>query len=247
MDFDPGPPRALANLFSSLPDHRQWKSRFRLEWGPVFYRGRSDGSARVLVVGQDASSEEDVARRVLVGLSGRRVQGFLAKAGLTRSYVMVNAFAYSIFGQFDDELREISEDPALLAYRNAVFDFLSRPGLEAVIAFGRAAAHAVEKWPGASGLFVAEPQHPSARRVASLLASWRSWVPRVRVAVSADPDGSQAAPNYGNQFLKSELPGIPDRDLPFGMPSWFGKRNLKTTTRLTRLKIGWTAPAAVVG
>jgi len=247
MDFDPGPPKALATLFSALPDHGPWKSRFRLEWGPVFYRGRTDGSARVLVVGQDASTEEDVARRALVGLSGRRVQGFLAKAGLTRSYVAVNAFAFSIFGQFDDELQEISEDPALLAYRNAVFDFLAQSGLEAVIAFGRAAAHAVEKWPGSSGLFVARPQHPSARPVETLLASWRFWVPRVRAEVTPDPDGSQSAPNYGTEFLKSELPGIPDRDLPFGMPSWFGKRNLKTTTRLSPLSIGWTAPADVVG
>ena len=27
--------------------------RFRIEWGPIFHRGRLDGSARVLVIGQD--------------------------------------------------------------------------------------------------------------------------------------------------------------------------------------------------
>jgi hypothetical protein len=247
MEFDSGPPQALATIFETAPDHRPWDDRFRLEWGPIFYRGRTDGTARVLVVGQDAASEEDVARRVLVGSSGRRVQGFLEKVGITRSYVMVNAFLYSVTGQFDDELRAISEDPAYLAYRNAVFDHLAAPGLEAVVAFGAAAHHAVSAWPGGSGLFVARPLHPSFRDTEGLLASWRYWVPRVRTNVTPDPDGSQAAPNYGNSFRTSELPPIPARDLPFAMPAWFGRKRLKTTTRDGLRTIRWTAPPGEVG
>ena len=59
-------------------------NQFRLEWGPIFHRGRLDGSARVLVIGQDPAQHESVVRRILVGEAGRRVQGFLAKLGVTQ-------------------------------------------------------------------------------------------------------------------------------------------------------------------
>ncbi|HEX2495306.1 MAG TPA: hypothetical protein VHK46_00585 [Gaiellaceae bacterium] len=65
---------------------------FRLEWGPIFHRGRLDGSARVLVLGQDPAQHETIARRILIGEAGHRIQGFLAKLGIERSYVMVNTF-----------------------------------------------------------------------------------------------------------------------------------------------------------
>ena len=34
---------------------------FRLEWGPIFHRGRLDGSARILVLGQDPAAHEAIA------------------------------------------------------------------------------------------------------------------------------------------------------------------------------------------
>jgi hypothetical protein len=43
---------------------------FRLEWGPIFHRGRLDGSARVLVLGQDPAASEAIARRILVRVDG---------------------------------------------------------------------------------------------------------------------------------------------------------------------------------
>ena len=54
---------------------------FRVEWGPIFHRGRLDGSARVLVIGQDPATHETVTRRILVGEAGQRVQGLLARLG----------------------------------------------------------------------------------------------------------------------------------------------------------------------
>ncbi|MFF9089925.1 hypothetical protein ACF1BE_26635 [Streptomyces sp. NPDC014991] len=48
---------------------------FRVEW-PIFHRGRLDGSARVLVVGQDSAAHEAITRRILVGTAGRRFQRF---------------------------------------------------------------------------------------------------------------------------------------------------------------------------
>ena len=32
-------------------------ARFRVEWGPIFHRGRLDGSARVVVIGQEESAD----------------------------------------------------------------------------------------------------------------------------------------------------------------------------------------------
>jgi uracil-DNA glycosylase len=52
---------------------------FRVEWGPIFHRGRLDGTARALVIGQDPAAAEDVVRRVHIELAGQRAQGFLAK------------------------------------------------------------------------------------------------------------------------------------------------------------------------
>ena len=47
--------------------------QFRVEWGPIFHRGRLDGTARVLVIGQDPAQHETIVRRVLVGEAGRRL------------------------------------------------------------------------------------------------------------------------------------------------------------------------------
>src|SRR5688500_3546130 len=98
--FDPGyflePFRTLC---SDYPEADVYPSgQFRLEWGPIFHRGRLDGSARILVIGQDPAQHETVIRRVLVGEAGRRLQGFLAKLGITKSYSIVNAYLYSVYG-----------------------------------------------------------------------------------------------------------------------------------------------------
>ena len=90
-EFDPGPPDSLAEHFARVPapSHPQ---NFWFDWGPIFYRGRLDGSARVLCVGSDPGPTERIPGRCLVGNAGQRVQGFLTKLGLTRSYVCVNAW-----------------------------------------------------------------------------------------------------------------------------------------------------------
>jgi hypothetical protein len=46
-EFDHGPSAQLAQRFDRVPDPPV-KSDFWFDWGPVFYRGRLDGSARVL-------------------------------------------------------------------------------------------------------------------------------------------------------------------------------------------------------
>src|SRR5918912_3602198 len=97
MEFDAGPPQEFAEIFARSPNYRPYKEHFWYDWGPIFYRGRLDGSARVLCVGSDPGPTERVALRTLVGDAGQRVQGFLAKLGLTHSYVCLNAFVYALF------------------------------------------------------------------------------------------------------------------------------------------------------
>jgi len=99
--FDPGiSVEPFVTLCAQAPDEPVYPfSAFRVEWGPIFYRGRLDGTARVLCVGQDPAQNEAIVRRILIGVAGHRVQGFLAKLGLDRSYVMINAFLYSVYNQ----------------------------------------------------------------------------------------------------------------------------------------------------
>ena len=89
---------------------------FRVEWGPIFHRGRLDGTARILVIGQDPAQHETVVRRILVGTAGKRVHGFLRRLGFNRSYVLINTFLYSVFGQ-GGGARQI-KNAAITAYRN---------------------------------------------------------------------------------------------------------------------------------
>src|SRR4051794_26720233 len=117
---------------------------FRIEWGPIFHRGRLDGSARVLVIGQDPAQHEAVVRRILVGEAGRRLQGFLAKLGVTRSYVLVNTFLYSIFGTVKTAT---AKNARLVAYRNRWLDaLLVGTQVEAVVFLGTSAAQAWQLW-----------------------------------------------------------------------------------------------------
>ena len=90
-------------------------NQFRMEWGPIFHRGRLDGSARVLIIGQDPAQHETIVRRILVGEAGRRAQGFLAKLGITSSYVFINTFLYSVWGSVKAATRK---SPLLVGYRS---------------------------------------------------------------------------------------------------------------------------------
>ena len=118
---------------------------FRVEWGPVFHRGRLDGTARVLVLGQDPAAHEAIARRILVGEAGQRVQGLLTRLGIDRSYVFVNTYLYSVFGQRRGE-RHI-DDAAITDYRNRWLDAIVKDQpIEAIITLGHLADTAYQQW-----------------------------------------------------------------------------------------------------
>src|SRR5919202_4175735 len=117
MEFDACPPQEFAEIFARSPNYRPYKEHFWYDWGPIFYRGRLDGSARVLCVASDPGPTERVAMRTLVGDAGQRVQGFLAKLGLTRSYVCLNAFAYALHPSWGWSADELLAEPAAAAWR----------------------------------------------------------------------------------------------------------------------------------
>jgi hypothetical protein len=79
-----------------------------------------------------------------VGEAGQRAQGFLAKLGITTSYVMVNTYLYSVYGQSG---RAHIDDPAIAAYRHRWFDaVVSKNTIEAIVTFGHLAKEATDVW-----------------------------------------------------------------------------------------------------
>jgi uracil-DNA glycosylase len=236
--FDPGPVREpFASLCRNYPAEEAYPQRdFRLEWGPIFYRGRLDGSARVAVIGQDPGATEDVVRRILVGEAGHRVQGFLAKLGIERSYVMVNAFLYSVYGQESGE-RHI-HDRKIRDYRHDWFDaLLVDSEVEAVVAFGHLADEAFDRWKRTragrgSRLAYAHATHPTqpdavarddeellARETREMLASWNEVLRELHDAIE-HPDIERELVPYGDAFRPGDKAPIPDEDLPPGLPEW---------------------------
>ncbi len=222
IEFDPGPPPAFAEHFSQAADYAPFKQHFWYDWGPVFYRGRLDGSARLLCVASDPGPTERIAMRTLVGDAGQRVQGFFTKLGLTRSYICLNAFLYALFPSHGPDGPHILRDPQIMNWRNQLFDMVKRPQLQAIIAFGEQAQDAVQLWPGRAGTPVFDLPHPSSRSNQVLLAAWREAVPELRAIITPDPDGEATVPNYGPGFKEQDYTRVPLRDLPFGVPSWLG-------------------------
>ncbi len=221
-EFDPGPPQPFHDLFDHPPDYGRVRQHFWFDWGPVFYRGRLDGTARVLCIASDPGPTERVVNRTLVGDAGQRVQGFLTKLGLTRSYVCLNAFSYALYPSHGWAGRAIVADRDHTAWRNQVFDAARTPRLQAVVAFGTFAEAAADLWPGATGMTVVKVPHPSSKDEKSLLSAWAAAIVQLRSIVSPDPDGDASGPNYGASFHETDYAPIPRRDLPFGVPAWLG-------------------------
>jgi hypothetical protein len=244
LQHDPGPPPAWSEFFATAPIDYYMNhpaGRFRLDFGPVYYRGRLDGSARVLVIGQEPSTNEILAHRIFVGRSGQRVQRVLEKIGITRSYIMLNAFLFSVFGQFFGELEAISEEAEILTYRNAFLDrIVDENRIQAVLTFGRGARHAFEHWPGGSAYLVFHAMHPAATE-ANVIADWNGILPGLRAVVDADDDGTVDPHPFGAAFGPEDLTPIPARDLPFGVPDWH-RRDGGHSRRDDDKTIVWHAP-----
>lgn len=222
--YDPGPPPEWEQAFAAAP-FTTYTSRpdlFRVDFGPVYYRGRLDGTARVLVVGQDPSVNEQLAQRAFVGRSGQRLQGLLAKVGLTRSYLMLNAFLFCIFDQFGGDNEDLSHTDPILGHRNRLFDLAASTNpLEAVLTVGNGARAAVDRWPGAAHLPRVHVLHPAFPNTGQLLSNWNTALASLQQLVGPDDGATPGAP-YGSTFADGDIVAIPRADLPFGLPDWHG-------------------------
>src|SRR5689334_18033089 len=238
--FDPGyGDEPFRTLCSTYPDETVYPAAdFRVEWGPLFHRGRLDGSARVLVLGQDPAQHETIVRRILVGEAGRRIQGFLAKLGIETSYVMINTFLYSVYGQQGGARHQ--DDAALVAYRNQWLDALvAGTRVEAVVALGQLADDAFARWtatPAGQTSTVAyqhithptEPESSAsgdpqklAAAIAAMLTNWNQAL-QVLAPQIRHPDVERPLAPYGAAFGAADRPPLPPGDLPAGLPEWMG-------------------------
>jgi hypothetical protein len=235
--FDAGYRRPYSTLVETFPGDEVYPSdSFRTEWGPVFHRGRLDGSARVLVIGQDPATHEAICRRILVGEAGQRLQGLLAKIGITRSYVLVNTFLYSVYGQGGGS-RHI-DDPGITTYRNRWLDALARRNqLQAIVTLGGLAEQAYAAWKstptgtanGAVHVNVIHPTYPESASASGqitkaaafkkLCDSWNTALAVLEPVVTADGPGALPA-RYGDTLTDNDHAVIPPDDLPAGLPAW---------------------------
>ncbi|MBP8824660.1 MAG: hypothetical protein KBH07_13545 [Flavobacteriales bacterium] len=208
--------------------------QFRVEWGPIFHRGRLDGKARVLVIGQDPAQHEAVVRRILVGEAGRLVQGLVGKLGITTSYVLINTYLYSVYGTVKAAVRR---DPRLVDYRNRWIDGIMATGaIEAVITLGTAAKEAWELWKAtprgqASTTPFAAVTHPTqpessgttaaarASATKKMLANWNLALQALAPGIF-HPDQPVALKLYGEAWADGERLPIPAYHLPAGTPVW---------------------------
>jgi hypothetical protein len=266
--FDPGyskePFRTLCADYPGPPVYSP--ADFRTEWGPVFHRGRLDGTARVLVIGQDPAQHETIARRCLIGEAGHRVQGLLARLGIDRSYVIVNTFLYSVYGQGGGTKNK--NNPGIVDYRNRWLDALLGAGsrIRAVIALGTLADLAWQQWkatPAAAGIdpTYAKVTHPTqpessskgdrvklAAATKAMLKTWNAALQTVHPSI-ASPDVARPLKLYGATIEPADLPDIPECDLEPGSPSWMlGAANWAKRTGTTpaqkRATIVVTVPRA---
>jgi Uracil DNA glycosylase superfamily len=240
-DFDPGFPRRFRTLVRNYPEGDVYPVEdFRLEWGPVFHRGRLDGTARVIVLGQDPAAHETIARRILVGEAGQRIQGFLARLGITTSYVMINTFLYSVYGQSRGEKHK--DDPNIARYRNQWLDkLIVGQSVDAVVTLGWLADRAFQAWratpSGQAGVFQQAVTHPTfpesssasgqttkAEAMAKMLENWNVGLQALAPHIT-QPDAPRPLELYGTKLEDADLAPIPEADLPAGLPPWM--RSLK--------------------
>jgi uracil-DNA glycosylase len=240
--FDPGCfEEPFITLIREYPEADVYPpDQFRVEWGPIFHRGRLDGSARVLIIGQDPAQHETVVRRILVGEAGRRVQGLLAKLGITTSYVLINTFLYSVYGSVNTATRK---SPLLVGYRNRWIDSLMSGGkVEAVITLGTAAAEAWQFWKATTAgqaskvafapvTHLTEPESSSkgdktklAQATKALLSNWNVALQALAPAIQ-HPDAPFVIKLYGDTWADGDRLPMPENDFPAGLPPWMHQQD----------------------
>jgi uracil-DNA glycosylase len=251
-EHDPGPTTASgwAALFAETPNYRGLgravvgREAFRWHHGPMFFRGRLDGSAKVVLVGQEGAQDESLSHRSFTGGTGARMQHLLRHLGLDRSYLFLNSFVYPIFGQYTDDLRPLAQDrrSPIVAHRHRILDMAVVDGdVRLVVAVGRAAKESIATWIGAHGgsanperleqaglgslparlrvVGVVHPGSAAGGSTGAIRADFQRACDVVRERVEADPGWLPADPGVARNLaapFQYRSAAIPFRDFPFG-------------------------------
>ena len=175
-------------------------------------------------------------RRILVGEAGHRTQGLMGKLGFDHSYLLVNTFLYSVYGQAGGEQHK--DDAAIVTYRNRRLDAIFAANqIEVVLALGALADDAWQKWkttpagqahsPGYE--HVTHPTQPESssggdpaklkQAITAMLQNWNQALARLHPLV-AHPDISGPLVPYGDAFAPNDRVEIPEFDVPAGIPDW---------------------------
>jgi uracil-DNA glycosylase len=192
------------------------------------------------VIGQDPAQHEAIIRRILVGEAGRRIQGFLARLGISNSYVLINTYLYSVYGSVEAKTRK---NPQLIAYRNRWLDaLLVGTKVEAVISLGTAADEAWRFWtatPAGQGSQVAyaaithptQPESSSkgdksklAAATEKLLQNWNGGLQALAPSI-VHPDAPRPLMLYGPAWAEGDRLPLPESDFPPGLPAWMHERD----------------------
>jgi uracil-DNA glycosylase len=258
-EHDPGPPATSgwAELFAETPNYRGLgravlgREAFRWHHGPMFFRGRLDGSAKVVLVGQEGAQDESLSHRSFTGGTGARMQHFLRHIGLDRSYLFLNSFVYPIFGQYTDALRPLAQDSRspIVSHRDRIFDKAIVDGdVRLVVAVGRAAKESVATWVEENGgsadpdrldnaslgslpnrlrlVGVLHPGGATGGAATAIKADFRRAVGRIKGWIDADSGWLPADPGVQRDltvpYQYSSAP-IPYRDFPFGVCPRLGR------------------------
>ncbi|MEP6619381.1 MAG: hypothetical protein ABJE47_08700 [bacterium] len=234
---DAGPTGAIKAVMDATPDYQHEvgdATTFWYAFGPVLYRGRLDGSARVLCVASDPGPSECLpfVRRTLIGDSGQKTQGLLAKLGLTRSYVLVNGSAVAMRpSQASKGLKILKTNVAITSSRHALYNSLLTASVQAIVVLGIPAHELYDVWaasnPAVKKTKVFKLPHPAAvDRDGSghdaALIEWATAVKSLRKIVTPDADGNASTPNYGAFFTEMDYARIPRWDLPSTAPLYAG-------------------------
>jgi hypothetical protein len=96
----------------------------------------------------------------------------------------------------------------------------------------------VDLWPGAGGLFVAKPLHPSFRDDAGLRANWNTWLPQIHPhVVTPDPGVTPDTTPYAGSTFKKPLVGNVDRLAAFDVAG-AGDGPIRAPRQSSTLRVG---------
>lgn len=226
-NYDPGPAKgsSWAELFGQTPNYRSLgkailggsQEKFRWKFGPMWYRGRLGfNEVQAFVVGQEGAQDENVSNRAFTGSTGTKTQKFLNHLGISRSYLFLNTFVYTINGQLDGdpafEWMEQNEASPIVEYRHKLFDnvaVMNPDSLALMMGIGSGGKRSLATWIQSNGgtdcKYVSENPStcPTAKFKAALEKKLGIKIKKDLVAIGVPHPGGASPSNGGLDALRN--------------------------------------------